>query len=149
MVMYVVGFGAFVGFGAWLRLVFAPLTYCYHRWTQWRDYVSRSYPKCWWFNSRDLIMTGRGQDEYIIHEPACVYALPPFLCTHSSHDRYVHYRARFHCSVLNERTYPTVWCLRSLACTFLPLQGNGCKVQWLLWVSSGVWYGTIHCNHTS
>jgi len=59
-------------------------------------------------------MTGRGQDDYIIQEPACVYALPKFKCTHSFPDRDVYYRRRFHCSVLNERKCPTVWCLRSL-----------------------------------
>ena len=62
-------------------------------------------------------MSRRGQAEYIIQEPTCVYALPhSCIATHSSHDRDAHYRGRLNCSVLNERKCPTVRYLRTLLC---------------------------------
>jgi len=44
----------------------------------------------------------------ILSKSLLVYALPPFLCTHSSHDRDVRYRGRLLCSALNEKECPTV-----------------------------------------
>ena len=60
-----------------------------------------------------------------IQEPACVYALSPFLCTHSSRDRDVHYRARLYCSVLNESAYcmmSKISCIAQLLVLFRPVR---------------------------
>ena len=93
-----------VQFGLCTYLVFKHF---FLRWIQWRDYVSRSYPECWWFSSRDLTMTGKGQTVRLK-----VWIKRVFICISplSSH--------------FPDREYIYIWCDM-----FVPsLQGDGCKI---------------------
>ena len=120
--------------------------------------------------SRDLLFnTTGGHSEEIMYQEVVLVIQLKEICGWVHYPRYSEYlyqersgytewgksiltsrflgKASLLCTEWKEVSYYTmskISCIHVALCLyFLPLQGNGCELQWLLWVSLRVWYGTV------